>query len=196
MAAESNALRTLFGTPGAVDLFHFSGHGVAEAQTSANQSTRAQLLLQGRVENNAFIPLYLDDRTVQQYGRIVGPDGNRPLVVLNACQVGRANWQLTSIGGFAEAFLRMGAGAFVGTLWSVGDEPAHNFTEAFYSSLLGGHTVVEATSAGREAARKAGEATWLAYVVYAHPQAVLQLEDAGAAASLPPARASQPAGVP
>lgn len=78
-------------------------------------------------------------------------------------------WQLTTIGGFAEAFIRAGAGAFVGTLWSVGDGPARTFTESLYRTLLDGGSMAGATRIGREAARAAGEATWLAYVVYGHP---------------------------
>jgi CHAT domain-containing protein len=91
------------------------------------------------------------------------------MVVLNACQIGRANYKLTGIGGFAQAFLDRGAGAFVGTLWSVGDSPARTFTERLYSELLGGQTLAQASIAAREAARQAGDATWLAYVVYGHP---------------------------
>jgi CHAT domain-containing protein len=96
------------------------------------------------------------------------------MVVLNACQAGRQNWKLTGIGGFAQAFLRRGAGAFVGTLWSVGDAPARNFTEAMYRALKAGDPMAAAVRAGRAAARAAGDATWLAYAVYGHPAARLQ----------------------
>ena len=66
------------------------------------------------------------------------------MVVLNACQVGRTGYQSTSIGGFAEAFLKGGAGAFVGTLWSVGDQPPSTFSLSCMTSfcattLSGGH---------------------------------------------------------
>ena len=37
------------------------------------------------------------------------------------------------------------------------------------AQLLAGKTLCQATIAGREAARRAGDATWLAYVVYGHP---------------------------
>jgi CHAT domain-containing protein len=103
-------------------------------------------------------------------------------VVLNACQIGRARWRLTNIGGFPAAFLRRGAGAFVGTLWSVGDQPARTFTESFYTALVtNGRSLAEAALAGREAARKAQDATWLAYVVYGDPDArvVTNDEDGG-----------------
>ena len=170
LEAESNAILDLLEEPGTVDLFHFAGHGEAETDNAA----QARILLLGRVEGSNYIPLYLNSTNVQQHARLTGPEGNRPLVVLNACQVGRVGWQLTSIGGFAEAFLRAGAGAFVGSLWSVGDKPARTFTEALYASLLSGRTLAEAACEGREAAR-AGEATWLAYVVYGHPLATVRL---------------------
>lgn len=91
------------------------------------------------------------------------------MVVVNACQSGRLGFKLTGVGGFAEAFLRRGAGAFVGTLWSVSDQPARTFTEMLYTSLLDGSTLAAATVAAREKARTAGEGSWLAYVVYGHP---------------------------
>ncbi|HEU4628331.1 MAG TPA: CHAT domain-containing protein [Gemmatimonadaceae bacterium] len=179
LAAEANAIRARLRGAGSVDLLHFSGHGEADAE----QAGQARLMLAGRVEQGAYVPLYFTSGVVQQAARLAGPDGGRPLVVLNACQVGRADWQLTSIGGFAEAFLRAGAGAFVSSLWSVGDEPARTFTEGFYGALLDGAALAQAAVAGREAARSAREATWLAYVVYGHPLATLHLEsDRGVAA--------------
>jgi CHAT domain-containing protein len=95
------------------------------------------------------------------------------MVVFNACQTGRLGHQLTSLGGFAEAFLSVGAAAFVSSLWSVGDVPARTFTESLYAALLDGATVSEATGQARAKARAAGDATWLAYVFYAHPRARL-----------------------
>ena len=52
------------------------------------------------------------------------------------------------------------------------DQPAFFFGKAFYESLRTGATVAEAAIAAREAARQ-DDATWLAYVVYAHPHATL-----------------------
>jgi CHAT domain-containing protein len=157
-------------------LFHFSGHGEAEPGSDLT----ARILLTGRVENNSYVPDYLRSNAVAQNARLKSSNGNRALAVLNACQVGRANWQLTSIGGFAEAFLRAGAGIFLGTLWSVGDGPARTFTEAFYEKLRVGGTVAEASIDAREKARKkaipAGDATWLAYVVYGHPYARVKFQ--------------------
>jgi hypothetical protein len=171
VAAEANSIRMLLSTPGQVDFFHFSGHGEADTQMAA----QARILLEGRVDGSNYLPDYLKADVIEQHARLIGTDGNRPLIVLNACQVGRAGWQLTSAGGFADAFLRAGAGAFLGTLWAVGDAPARTFTEAFYGKLLAGKSLANAAIAGRDAARRAREATWLAYAMYGHPYGVLRM---------------------
>ena len=165
----AKTVRTLLGRPGAFDLLHFACHGEANHANIAN----AQLLLEGRLENGSYLPEYFSASTAEQYANFAG---HAPIVVLNACQAGRLGYRLTGVGGFAQAFLRRGAGAFIGTLWAVGDRPARHFTEALYQQLLGGTTLAEAASAAREAARRAGDATWLAYAVYGHPYARLELE--------------------
>jgi CHAT domain-containing protein len=99
-----------------------------------------------------------------------------PVVVLNACQAGRLGHQLASIGGFAQAFLSGGASAFISSLWSVGDAPAGVFVQVLYRRLLCEATMAEAVKRAREEARRCGDATWLAYAVYAHPGARLQLQ--------------------
>ena len=154
---------------GAFDLLHFAGHGAAETEAV----TEARLLLQGRIEDGEYIEAPFTTTTVYTRANLTAADGARPLVVLNACQTGRLGYALTGISGFAQAFLNAGAGAFVGTQWSVSDVPGRVFTETFYTKLLDGATVAEATVASREQARADGDATWLAYAVYAHPHARL-----------------------
>lgn len=160
---QPNPVREALTQPGAFDLVHFACHGEADSQAIAH----ARIVLQGRMEGE-FVPSYLNASTVESFGRLRADDGVQPIVFLNACQAGRAGYQLTGIGGFAQAFLRAGAGAFVGTLWSVGDQPAFFFGRAFYEELRKGATIAEAAIAAREAARR-DDATWLAYVVYGHP---------------------------
>jgi hypothetical protein len=154
---------------GGFDLFHFAGHGAAENRDIA----RAEILLAGRVVGENYLTERFRASAVEQLPRLVGDDGVRPVVTLNACQVGRAGYKLTSIGGFARAFLSKGAGLFISSMWSVGDGTARTFTETLYRGLLDGKKLSEATIAAREASRKAGEATWLAYTVYGHPDATL-----------------------
>jgi len=165
---------------GEFDLLHFAGHGGADGANIAE----AAVLLEGSYQpvggGQGYVTEPLAATVVAQKARLCGPDRNRPLVVLNACQVSRLGFNLTSLGGFAPAFLgaRVGessdiaqAGAFVSSLWAVGDQPASVFAQAFYQALQvdGGTTIARAVTAAREAARAAGDATWLAYAVYAHP---------------------------
>lgn len=158
-------LVSLIQTPGQFDLFHYAGHGLATQDDIANSG----IVVEVRQENGSWTPVSLSSTMVEQYCNIREEGGNRPLVFLNACQVGRAGYQLTGIGGFSQAFLRGGAGAFVSSLWAVGDEPARTFTERFYAELKNGKTLAKATIAARKKAREAGDATWLAYVVYGDP---------------------------
>ena len=164
----SSAVRKALSTPGEFDLLHFAGHGEAEVDDSAN----AALLLQGRVEAGNFVPEYFN-ATTAEYHSAFRQDQYEPgpVIVLNACQVGRASYKLTDTGGFARAFLKGGASAFVGTLWSVGDQPARSFTEEFYRQFKGGARLADAASSARAKAQADGDATWLAYVVYGHPHA-------------------------
>ena len=167
---QLNEVRTLLHEGGAFDLLHFAGHGVAEHSNIAN----AQLMLEGRVDAGKYVSAYLSATTVEQFAKLDDAGGNRPIVVINACQAGRAGYKLSGMGGFARAFLTGKAGLFLGALWSVGDRPARVFTEEFYERLLAGDSVADAAIAAREKARAAGEATWLAYIIYGHPHAVLK----------------------
>jgi hypothetical protein len=155
------------------DLLHFACHAGAEG----DDVSKGRILLEGRIEivdkERKYIPATIDATVVDAYADMKEADGTRPVVVLNACQAGRAGYRLSSIGGFAQSFLKGGAGAFIGALWSVGDEPARTFTEEFYRQLLNKETVAKAATLARDKAKAEGDATWLAYVVYAHPNAVL-----------------------
>jgi hypothetical protein len=93
----------------------------------------------------------------------------RPLVFLNACDSGRLAGSPTGVAGWAQAFLAAGAGAFIGCLWSVGDESASAFAQAFYTRLMAGDTIGAATSAARQAAARIGDAGHLSYTVFANP---------------------------
>jgi hypothetical protein len=166
---QPNPVRKILQQPGSFDLLHFACHGEAEGDNITN----ARLVLEGYVDGQNYVPTYINATTVEQFANLRNANGSRPVVVLNACQVGRAGYKLTGIGGFAQAFLGGGAGLFVGTLWSVGDSPARTYTETFYKELKADKTVADAAIAAREGSRAAGDATWLAYVVYGHPHATV-----------------------
>ena len=99
-------------------------------------------------------------------------DGAGPLVVLNACQIGISGEELSSLGGFARAFLEAGAQAFVSCLWSVQGRPSRIFVETLYNRLLEGDSIGEAAVRARTAARTDDDpATWLGFIIYARPDA-------------------------
>jgi CHAT domain-containing protein len=161
---QPNEVRDLLQHAGSFDLLHFACHGFAESENISN----AQLMLQGRLENKKYVPAYLSATTAAQFSNL-RTDDNRPMVVLNACQVARSGYTLTGLGGFSQAFINAGAGCFVGSLWSVGDQPARTFAETLYRQLLQGKVLSDAANVARMQAEAAGEATWLAYAVYGHP---------------------------
>jgi len=159
----------LLGAEGPFELFHFAGHG--EASETAITEGRLELDPAGADQGGRLRDLTPD--IVAGLCRLKAQDGTRPIVVLNSCRAGKTGYQLTGLGGFAPAFLEREAAVFVGALWMIGDAPALTFVQAFYQALCSGKVVAEAVSAGREAAFKAGDATYLAYVVYADPFARL-----------------------
>lgn len=56
-------------------------------------------------------------------------------------------------------------------MWTVTDGRALDFAKSLYDGLTDGQTVAEAVRNARTVAREAGDPTWLAYSVYAHPNA-------------------------
>ncbi|MFF0204587.1 CHAT domain-containing protein [Streptomyces sp. NPDC005017] len=98
---------------------------------------------------------------------------HQPLVFFNACRsAGEIPWFSDTL-GWAQTFLKAGAGAFIGTLWPVRSDSAMQFAKAFYGQLLdGGMPLGQASLAARRATRDLdGDPTWLAYAVYGSPAA-------------------------
>jgi CHAT domain-containing protein len=101
-----------------------------------------------------------------------------PLVFLNVCDGGRANFGLTGLGGWAEKlFQEANAAAFVGALWEVHDSLAVEFSKHFYDRLAAGDTLGEAMRAARTHLRDLDPVnpTWLAYTLYGDPNAAVQI---------------------
>ena len=97
-----------------------------------------------------------------------------PLVFLNACRTDGQAPQYTTVEGWAAKFLQAGAGAFIGSLWEVVDTSASTYAQQFYQAALTGHTLGEAARQACNAIRdNPGDPTWLAYTVYADPNATL-----------------------
>jgi CHAT domain len=142
------------------DGLHFSGHG---SFPDPSNPAKAQIELEGggrlRPSDIAGVAANLGLR--------------KPIVFLNACQVGQQAPGLTGVGGWATALLSNGAAAFVGASWEVTDRLALTFAATFYARLVGGKTIAAAAHAARMAIRDAGDPTWLAYTVFADPGARL-----------------------
>jgi hypothetical protein len=145
---------------GKYDGWHFTGHGGFDSP----DPNRSVILLEDQEE------LTPEDLS----GEVKNLGLAKPLVFLNACQVGRSAMSLTGIGGWAAQFLRAGAAAFIGAYWSVYDQPAHDFSQAFYKRLLAGTPIGEAVQEARKEIKPLGDPTWLAYTVFAHPRATVQ----------------------
>lgn len=101
----------------------------------------------------------------------------KPLIFLNACEVGRQVPALTGVGGFAESFIQLGASAVIAPLWSVKDDIAHEVAVEFYEAILANPRLAFAevlqkirTKAYQPGAAQ-GEDTYAAYCFYGDPLA-------------------------
>lgn len=144
---------------GSYDGLHFAGHGLFRGP----DPNRSRLELD---DGDELAPWDLR-------GEIANLGRATPLVFLNACQAGRADFSLTKIGGWGPRFLQAGAAAFIAPYWSVRDGAAGKFSNAFYQHLLKGEPIGEAARSARLEVREAfpGNPTWLAYTVFADPLA-------------------------
>ncbi len=98
----------------------------------------------------------------------------RPLVFLSACRAGGGGWALSGLGGWAAKWVGQArCGAFVAPQWAVDDALAAEFAGAFYDGIDAGQTIGEAAWSARRHVHdlKPADPTWLAYSVYAHPNA-------------------------
>jgi hypothetical protein len=101
---------------------------------------------------------------------------HKPLVFLNACEVGRTVPGLIGAAGFARSFIDIDASGVVGTLWSVDDKTAHKVATRFYTALADkpGMPFAEALRQIRADGFTAdGEDTFAAYCFYGDPVACL-----------------------
>ncbi|MEJ8839789.1 DUF7379 domain-containing protein [Ramlibacter sp. AN1133] len=165
--AQAEEVYKLLETPGSFDLLHVACHGATDADHVGN----AQLVLPPPTDGSGSQNAVLAETV--RYTANLQSDGDRPMVVLNACQSARAGYALKGLGGFAAAFIHAGVGVFVGSSWSIGDQPAYGFARELYAQFIDqGAELAAASAAARRKAREDGDATWLAYAVYGHPRAV------------------------
>lgn len=99
----------------------------------------------------------------------------RPMVFINACHGARVGFSLTQIGGWAKQFVDAKVAVFIGAMWEVDDEIAFEFAQTFYTKLreTDDIAIAEAFQQTRKAIREKypNNSTWLAYSLYAHPEA-------------------------
>ncbi len=149
---------------GEFDGWHFIGH----AGSRAEDPDRWIFPLEGAE------PLKPEDlKNSGEFGRL------RPWVFLNGCRTGSGGVSLDGTSGWAKRFLEAGAGAFVGTHWSVGDRRAREVASALYTRLLRGELIGDAIREVRRELLEEDPLTALAYVIYAHPCAACRRKRRG-----------------
>jgi CHAT domain len=98
-----------------------------------------------------------------------------PLVFINAREIGRTTPALVGVGGFAKAFIDIGASAVIAPLWAVKDRFAHEVAKTFYERLKSEKNTpfAEIIRDLRRKAYEAGKAedTFAAYCIYGDPAA-------------------------
>lgn len=159
LAAIQNLIRQGAG------IIHFAGHGEFEA-SQPNESGI-------QLPDGYYLRPTDFDGALQTRMKT-----DHPLIFLNACQASRQGWAFAGLGGWVERFVKAGGcGAFVGPLWKVRDSLALGFAETFYHELAQGKTLSDAVWSARQHVRgqKAGAPAWLAYTVYAHPNARIRV---------------------
>lgn len=142
---------------GNLDMIHFAGHGEHMAK---NPDESGFILSDGK----RFRPSDI-------HGQVrTGLQKSRPFVTLNACQLGRSENSLSSLGGWAPRLVREAeVGAFVAPMWTVSDKEAHAFSTAFYEALEAGDTIGQSALVARRKIQAEGHLAFLAYAVYGHP---------------------------
>jgi CHAT domain-containing protein len=111
-------------------LLHFACHGVDRMEDDDGERLLDVQALQLEGTNQV-----LDSRSVRGLPAFRTFFRQRPLVMLNACEVGRPAPALNGIGGLASSFIDLGAAGVIAPLWSVDDEVAFKVAQAVYLAL-------------------------------------------------------------
>ncbi len=157
-------------------LLHFTCHGVSGSESDRYASQRGARPAFGtqviRLDGDKAT---LDSRQVLGMpGLRQGLGSGRPLVFLNACEIGRQLPALSGVGGFPASFASLGASAVIAPLWAVKDVVAHEIAELFYAAAEPGVPLAEVVRRIRSRAYQGpsqGEDTWAAYCFYGDPLA-------------------------
>lgn len=155
---------------GGYDWMHAVSHGDFLPENASNCSVlwlEDRLSLSSEVITGAAITRHL--------GR------QRPAFVFNACHLAREGPALSGLDGWATQLVGRGAGLFLAPTWTVTDELAAGFARTFYEHFFDrGQSAAAAVWAARQAIKRPGDPTWLAYSLYAHPNVCVTVTAAGA----------------
>lgn len=143
---------------GRFSLLHFASHNVNKPDPKGGLYVPF-----GKMK---FDPMLMDDLPKKHFSN------NRPLVFMNSCTSGGKAPLYTEMAGWADSFLEVGCGAFIGALWEIRDQSAHEFSAVFYDEVASGKNLGEAMRAGRSEL-KTSDPTYLAYTLYGNPLAKL-----------------------
>jgi hypothetical protein len=141
-----------------LSVFHFACHGSFDSKSPNDSAIK---LSDGPLRPSDIISVRF------------GGKRQRPLIFINACHGGRAEFSFTGLGGWARRMIDSRAGAFIGAMWEVNDKLALQFAKSFYKLFLqDGESIAEAFRLAREEIRKQApyNSTWLAYTLYADPE--------------------------
>lgn len=161
--ADITTIRSEIRAAGELTLLHFTCHG------SANGSEQTLILDNGYPLSSVVVSGMEELETLFACGQT--------MVFLNACEVGQTNTSLSGVGGFASAFIELGAVAVIAPLWAVRDSIAFAVATAVYKGILADPTRPFAEIL-RDLRAKAydtatGEDTYAAYCFYGDPLARL-----------------------
>jgi len=145
---------------GTAQAIHFACHG----EMDQAQPQRSKILLEDDLIN-------FRTTAVDRDSSRMGIGKHHPLVFLNACQLGSEGMVLSLGSGWPQAFLDVGASAFIGPLWSVQDQSARDAATHFYEELRLGKSMGEALQTMRKKWLDGGSVTFLAYTLYGDPSA-------------------------
>lgn len=161
VATDLDSLRALL-AGGRFSLLHFASHNSFSRMPPFNKITLGK---------GAFDPSFLN-----QYKPRTAFRASSPLVFINACGSDRRTPIYTRLGGWADAFMDAGAGAFIGSLWEVRDSSSLKFATGLYTALTEDKTISESIAAAREKLRldDPSDPTWLAYTLWGDPAAKVQ----------------------
>jgi formylglycine-generating enzyme required for sulfatase activity len=138
-------------------MFHWTGHGKPEL----NHPSLSELPL----GKETFRPVNI----LVPAGRGFLQSG--PWVFLHACSTNRSTVGFIGLAGWPRELVVGGAGAMLGAAWDVRTGTAVKFVDELYERVMRGDPVADAVREARLAAKRSGDPSWLAYQLYAHPNA-------------------------